>query len=122
MFMSNGLRHLNLFLDCKQSNLINIVHLILEWLSYFQLIELHCTDYPIIEMIYTLICRLWKLNFLTIRGEYTCTKLYDKKFRDLHKSTTPFQKEAHNTTNTCIIHDFAQWLKPIFEKFLQSRL
>ena len=51
-------------------------------------------------MSHILICGLSKLNFLILRGKYRCGKLYDKKLRDLHKSTArSFEKEVHKTTN-----------------------
>jgi len=90
--MSVGLRQLNLFTALDQSNLINIAYLIIERLSYLQVIELCGLTCELVEMPHILINGLSKLNFLILSGSYECDNrcgiIYGTKLRALQNSNT----------------------------------
>ncbi|CAF5148291.1 unnamed protein product [Rotaria sp. Silwood1] len=98
MHMSHGVRALNLCTVWEQAKLLNIAYLIVDRLPDLKIIELHGYDDKLIDMSHIFINSLSKLTFITISGCYKHGKLYDKRLRDLQKSSSRFfRTEVANT-------------------------
>ncbi|CAF0864554.1 unnamed protein product [Adineta steineri] len=103
MLTSNGLRQLNLFMDWKQPNLLDIAYSIVERLPHLQVIQLNGWFCEIIEVAHILINGLANLSFLILDG-FQEGRSYDERLRDLQNSNTrSFRTEIPNTETGCTL-------------------
>jgi hypothetical protein len=98
MLMANGLRQINILIDCEEINLIDIAHLIVERLSHLQILELDCSGSQVLEMLHILMKGLSKLNFLIIHGDWLCDNRRNMVLRDPKKFITrPYRTEIYDS-------------------------